>query len=418
MDLEIRKVERGEEEEFIASIRVPFLDPATGATDQADWLDRAIRATELDRSWVAVDAGRFVANCGFHSLDVTLPAAPGQPCPVIAMGGVTRVGVHPTHRRRGLLRRMMAEMLDDSRARGEAIAGLMASESVIYGRFGFGLASEVAEYTIDSREAAFVAPAPGLDLHLLSKDEVAKLLPDLYDRQRRSRAGEPSRLTTTWEEYIADETPNRHGGNPLFWAACDDGYVVYRALEESAYWQRERLVVEELRGLTPEVEAGLWQFVFGIDLIDEVTAKRRPVDEPLRWRLADPRQLRQTQLDDRLYVRVLDMKAAFEARGYRVDDRLVLEVTPPPVDEGVRDAVPGRWVIEARDGAAACQPAGSADQADLRLDVTALGSLYMGGFPASLLAAAGRIEQLRSGALERADRLFGTWPAPSTVTGF
>lgn len=418
MALEIRKVERGEEEEFIASIRVPFLDPATGATDQADWLDRAVRATELDRSWVAVDAGRFVANCGFHTLDVTLPAAGGQPCPVTPMGGVTRVGVHPTHRRRGLLRRMMAEMLDDARARGEAIAGLMASESVIYGRFGFGLATEAAHYTIDSREAAFLAPAPNLDLHLISKEEAAKVLPDLYDRHRRLRAGEPNRLGTTWEDYLADEAPNRQGGNPLFFAACDDGYVVYRAVEEPKYWQRERLVVEELRGLTADAEAGLWQFVFGIDLVDEVTAKRRPVDETLRWRLADPRQLRQTQLEDRLYLRVLDMTAAFEARGYRVDDRLVLDVTPPPVDGGANDTVPGQWVLEARDGAATCRPAGASDQADLQLDVTAVGSLYMGGFPASLLASAGRIQQLRPGALERADRLFATWPVPSTVTGF
>jgi predicted acetyltransferase len=418
MDLELRKVARGEEEEFIASIRVPFLDPATHAADQADWLDRAIRGTELDRSWVVVDAGRFVANSGIDTLDVTLPAAPGEPCPVIPMGGVTRVGVHPTHRRRGLLRRLMTEMLDDSRARGEAIAGLMASESVIYGRFGFGLATEVAEYTIDSREAAFIGPVPRLDLHLVGKDEAAKRLPDLCDRHRLGRAGEPSRPPIAWEGYIADEVPNRHGGNPLFFAVCDDGYVSYRAHEGSAYWQRERLVVEELRGLTPEVEAGLWQFVFGIDLIDEVTAKRRPVDEQLRWRLADPRQLRQTQLDDRLYVRVLDVKAAFEARGYRVDDRLVLEVTPPPVDGGAKDTAPGTWVIDARDGAATCQPAGPAVSPDLRLDVTTLGSLYVGAFPASLLAAAGRIEQLRPGTLERADRLFGTWPAPSTVTGF
>ena len=418
MALEIRKLERGEEEEFIASVRVPFLDPATGDADQAAWLDRAIRATELDRSWVAVDAGRFVANCGFHTLDVTLPSAPGQPCPVIPMGGVTRVGVHPTHRRRGLLGRMMAEMLDDSRARGEAIAGLIASESVIYGRFGFGLATEVADYEIDTRETALVGPAPRLDLHLIQKDEAAKLLPDLFERQRQGRAGEPSRLPTTWEDYLADEAPNRHGGNPLFFAVCDEGYVAYRAVEDSAYWQRDRLVVEELRGLTPEVEAALWRFVFDIDLIDQVTAKRRPVDEPLRWRLADPRQLRQTRLDDRLFVRVLDMTAAFEARGYRAEDRLVLDVTPPPVDGGADDSVPGRWVIDASEGVATCRPAGASDQADLRLDVTALGSLYMGAFPASLLASAGRIEQVRSGALERADRLFGTWPAPSTVTGF
>ena len=415
----IRRLEPGEEEAFLRSVRVPFLDPATGAQDEAAWVERAIRNTEVDRSWVAVDGGRFVANCGIHTLDVTLPAAPGSPGLVIPMGGVTAVGVHPTHRRRGLLRQMMAEMLADSRARREPVAGLIASESVIYGRFGFGLATELATYAIDSREARMLDGAPQLDMQLLEREEAAKILPDLFDRQRRVRAGEPSRGPVVWEDYVADGPDRRHGGRPAFVAACDDGYIVYRSIQdEPTNWRRDRVIVEELRGLTPEVEAGLWQFVFDIDLTDQVTALRRPVDDPLKWRLADPRQLRLQMVDDRLHLRVLDVPAAFEARGYRQDGRLVLDVLPPPVDGGPGDTVPGRWVLEAGPDGASCRAARAGEDADLRLDVTALGSLYMGGFPASLLAAAGRVEELTAGALRRADRVLTTWPAPLTGTGF
>ncbi|HMC38629.1 MAG TPA: GNAT family N-acetyltransferase, partial [Acidimicrobiales bacterium] len=363
--------------------------------------------------------GRFVANCGFHTLDVTLPAGPGAICPVIPMGGVTRVGVHPTHRRQGLLRRMMEEMLADSRARGEAVAGLHASESVIYGRFGFGLATEIAEYAIDTREAAFLGEVPRLALQLLDREEAGKVLPDLFDRFRRLRAGEPNRIPTTWESIVADEPSERHGGNPAFFAACDDGYVIYRSVNDGpSNWRRDRILVEELRGANPEVESALWQFVFELDLIDRVTAIRRPVDEPLKWRLADPRQLRVEMMDDRLHVRIVDMAAAFTARGYTSEARLVLDVLPPPVDGGPEDSVPGRWVLEAGPDGAACRRAAPTDGTDLRLDITALGSLYMGAFPASLLASAGRVQELRPGRLAVADRLLGTWPAPTTTTNF
>jgi predicted acetyltransferase len=415
----VRRLRPGEEEKFVRSVLVPFLDQPTDAADEAAALDLLIRSTEVDRSWVAEEDGRFVANCGFHSLDVTLPAAPGSSCPLIAMGGVTRVGVHPTHRRQGLLGLMMAEMLADARARGEAIAGLLASESVIYGRFGFGLGTERADYTIDTREAKMLRPTPRLDLRLLETDEAAKILPELFDRQRRVRAGEPGRTPVMWDEYLADGTRRRHGARPAFVAACDSGYVAYRAAEEEpSHWKRARLIVEELRGTSPEVEAALWQYVFDIDLTDQVTALRRPVDEPLKWRLADPRQLRVVDVTDRLHLRVLDPAAAFEARGYRDEGRLVLEVRPPPVDGGPDDAATGRWVLDAGPDGASCHPAGPADEPDLRLDVAALGALYMGGFPASLLAAAGRVEELRGGRLRVADRLLTTWPAPLTGTGF
>ena len=405
---------------FVQSVRVPFLDPATDDADDRKADERWAAHTDVSRAWVAVDHGRFVANACNISLDLTLPAYAGQAAPVLPFAGVSAVGVHPTHRRRGLLRQLMAKVLEDARARGEAFAGLLASESVIYGRFGFGHATTAHELTIDSSRAAFQAPAPALDLRLLERDEARKVLPDLFDRQRRSRPGEPSRDAGLWEDIFDDRPSRRHGGGGLFVAVCDDGYVAYRAHEDdvmrAAY---PRVVIEELRGMTPAVEAGLWRFVFDLDLVGTVTALRRPVDEPLRWRLADPRQLRVTAVDDRLYVRILDVRAAFEARGYRRADRLVFDVMPPSDSlDGQADPAPGRWVLEAGPDGASCRAARRGEQADLRLGLTELGAIYLGGFPASSLAAAGRIEEVRAGSLDRADVLLATSPAPLTGTGF
>jgi len=420
MDVYVRQLEPGEEAAFLTSVRVPFLDPATDDPAERNADARWIAHMETDRAWVAEADGRFVANACIYSMDLTLPAFPDRPSPVAAMSGVSAVGVHPTHRRRGLLRRLMAKMLEDGRNRGEAIAGLLASESVIYGRFGFGHATTAAELAIDSHRSAFVAATAELDLRLIDTDEARNVLPKLFDEARRSRAGEPSRSDVFWADYLDDRASQRRDAAAMFVAVCDGGFVVYRSRGENIMrGDRIAVVIEELLGNTPEVEAGLWRFVLDLDLIGRVTAKHRPVDEPVRWRLADPRHLRVVGLDDRLYVRVLDVPAAFEARGYRREGRLVVDVVPPSDQlDGQADAVPGRWVLEAGPDGASCRAARPGESADLRLGVSELGTLYLGGFPASVLAAAGRIDELRSGSLDVADGLLATTPAPLTVTGF
>jgi predicted acetyltransferase len=399
---------------------VPFLEPFAGDPEQVADFEMWATKSELDRAWVVDTGDHFVGNGAIYTLNVTLPGVLGQPCPTIPMAGVSAVGVHPTHRRKGFLRQLMVAMHEDARQRGEAIAGLEASESIIYGRFGYGLAANLAEYSIDSRASAFSVPAPPIDLTLLDKEEAVKVLPDIFDRQRRTRAGEVNRSSGYWTELLVDRPHHRGGLSARFHAVCDEGYVLYRAGRETNVFQGERanIVVEELRGDSAEVEAALWRFVLDLDLIGQVTVKRCPVDEPVRWRLADPRQLRTASIEDRLYLRILNTAAAFEARGYQAEGRLVLEVLPPSASEGPVDAGPGRWVLEAGPDGASCRRARTGEEADLRLGLSALGSLYLGGFPASLLAAGGQVEELRAGGLSVADALLTTRPSPRSGTGF
>jgi predicted acetyltransferase len=416
----VRRIRPEEAPRFRESVMVPFLDPFAGDPDQFADLERWAAISELDRAWVVDAGGHFAGNSAIYSLDVTVPASPGQSCPTVAMAGVSAVGVHPTHRRQGLLRQLMAAMHEDARGRGEAVSGLEASESIIYGRFGYGLAANLAEYSIDSRASAFAVPAPAVDVELIDRHEALRVLPDIFDRQRRGRAGEVSRSAAYWAQLLADQPHHREGLSARFHAGCDGGYALYRAARETNVFQGDRvkIVVEEVRGRSADVEAALWRFVLDLDLVGEVVVKRCPVDEPIRWRLADPRQLRTRSIEDRLYIRILDTAAALEARGYQTEGRLVLDVLPPADSEGDVDAAPGRWVLDAGPDGASCRRARPVDQAELRLDLPALGSLYMGGFPASLLAAGGRIEELVPGSLSRADRLLCTFPAPRSGTGF
>jgi predicted acetyltransferase len=411
MDVQVRRIEAGEERAFLRSVMVPFLDPPTDEPDSDQLVELKMATLEADRAWVVEDRGRFVGNCCIYSMDVTVPGLHGEDCPVVRMAGVSAVGVHPTHRRRGLMGQMMAEMLTDARERGEPVAGLIASESVIYGRFGFGRGTDRATLEIDTRASAFLEPVPALDLQLVDKAEAAKLLPPIFEQSRRGRPGEPNRLRAQWDHVLADRRWRRPGSRPAFSAVCGGGYARYR------FEEPDRIVVEELRGVTPEIESGLWRYVLDIDLIEGVTALRRPVDEPVRWRLADPRQLRTASVEDRLYVRVLDVPAALQGRSYRRSGRLVLELLPPLVEEKDDPAV-GVWVLEAGPDGASCRKARAGEAADLRMEVTDLGSLYLGGFTASAMRAGGRIEVLRGGSLDAADSLFASPLAPSSGNGF
>ena len=399
---------------------VPFLEPFAGDPEQIADFELWAAKSDLERAWVVDTGTNFAGNAAIYSMDVTLPPMPGLPCPTVPMAGVSAVGVHPTHRRQGFLRQLMGAMHDDARERGEPIAGLEASESVIYGRFGYGLAANLAEYSIDTRASAFAVPSPELDLSLIGKDEALKVLPELFERQRRTRAGEVNRSSGSWAQLLDDQPHHRGGLSARFYAVCDEGYVLYRATRDTNVFQGDRVgvVVEELRGTTPEVEAALWRFVLDLDLVGRVTFKRCPVDEPVRWRLADPRQLHTDNIEDRLYLRILDTAAALEARGYRAEGRLVLDVLPPAAAECDIDDGPGRWVLETSQEGASCRRARPGEEADLRLGLSALGSLYLGGFPASLLAAGGRVEELRAGAMSKADALLTTSPAPRSGTGF
>lgn len=369
---------------------------------------------EPERSLATFDEEEIVGTAGAFTFELTLPRLTMTPA-----AGVTAVGVLPTHRRRGILTAMMGRLLDDVRARGEAMAVLMASESTIYGRYGYGIATSMATYEIERGHAAFARrwDVPGR-VRMISHEEALRVLPPLYEQVRRLQPGALNRSQAKWESLLRN--PEKPMGNegPRFYVAYTsaageiEGVAQYRVkLQWEGGLHTSVLVVRELTALTGEANAALWQFFFGVDLMQAVQAVNRPVDEPLRWMLADSRRLRTTRLTDDLWVRLMDIPAALAARRYASTRRVVFEVR-----DTFRPEVAGRYALEGGPEGAECHATNA--EAELMLDVADLGAAYLGGVRFSTLARAGRVVAQTPDALARADAMFASEPAPWCATPF
>jgi predicted acetyltransferase len=323
MDIEIRPITAEQWAEFARVMGIVF-----GESDSDEELADHKRGFEFDRSMAAFDGDRIVSTGGADSLELTLPGGTSIP-----VGGLTAISVLPTHRRRGILRAMIQRHFEDVEARGEPVSALGASESVIYGRFGYGMATVFADYEIDPRYGAFlpgIAPGSGR-LRMLEPEEAAKLVPAFYERYHRGQPGEVSRKPAWWDRYVRDPESDRDGFSRHVDVVYEsepgrvDGWVSYRVKEQWPEGFPDNLVkVRMLVGLTPEADAALWRYCLDLDLAGTIRLQDRPVDEPGRWRLADPRRLRTVHVGDQLWVRLLDLPAALRARRYATEGELVL----------------------------------------------------------------------------------------------
>jgi predicted acetyltransferase len=427
MPFEIRGITPDEYAYFWNRIHVPF-----GEHPSEHSLEIWRAASDFDRALAVIDPredNHIVGTAGAYSLELTLPGGALAPA-----AGVTWVGVLPTHRRQGILTALMRRQLDDVAARGEAMAILTASESAIYARFGYGRATEAAIWEIDREHRAFASrqpvssgseevsgQAPG-QVHMMEHDEALNVLPVLYDRVRRLQPGAISRSPGFWAATLHGPYETTNGFGPRFYmsyvsaAGEVDGASHYRIKPN---WDQGfpagTVEVSELLAVSPAAYSELWRYLLSLDLVQTIRVVRRPLDEPVRWLLADPRRLRLTRLTDDLWVRLLDVDAALGARRYRTHDRLSFDVA-----DGFRPQVAGRYLLEAGPDGSECRriPADSDAHSDLALDISDLGSVYLGGVTFSTLARAGRILEVTPGALARADLLFSTDRAPYCGTPF
>jgi predicted acetyltransferase len=358
---------------------------------------------ELDRTQAAFADGKLVGTSGVLTLEVTIPGKGPVP-----MGGVTSVGVLPTHRRRGLLRGMMRAMLDDCHERGELLAGLGASEGSIYGRYGFGPATTQVRWELDRTRARLARPA-GDEGHLELTDAATALAawPALLDRVRRTRIGQVSPWKGQWESRAS----NNSGAKRFLLCYGADGTVDGAAVYQTP-WSPDPaysgvVQVEWLEAATPDAYASLWRFLAGLDLTSRLIAAKRPADEPLRWLLADTRALRVTRMSDDLWIRLIDLQGALGARSYATDGELVLDVTDEFCPWNA-----GRWLLDG----ASCTRTTRAPH--LATDAATLGSLYLGGTAPGPLAAAGLIDERREGALARLAAMLAVPEAPFNSLSF
>ncbi|GAA3392959.1 GNAT family N-acetyltransferase [Streptomyces roseoviridis] len=401
----MRAIEESEFKDWQRARRVGFLRPPVVPDEEvADRLPH----TDLSRTQGVFDRGRVVAT--FQSFAQRVSTVGGAD---LAADAVTGVTVSPTHRRRGLLGRMMTADLAAAKERGDACATLIAAEYPIYGRFGFGVATWATEWAVDLTRAGFDRRRPvpadedGGRIDLADGAEIRKEGPELHRRLAARRAGVTNRTARGWDVG----TGNAYSPDPWtepFYAVYRsesgeaEGFVAYGADDKwnDAKQPVNTVSVRDLVAVTPAAERALWRYVCSVDWVTRVRTGYRAPDDVLPLLLPDPRAARVVTHADMLWLRVLDVAKVFGPRTYVTEGSLVLDVKDTAGLAG------GRYLLEASPEGASVAP--TAAPADLVLDVADLAPLAFGDESVVRLVALGRIEEAVAGAAARADLLLRT----------
>ena len=347
------------------------------------------KMTEIERSVVAEQDGRVVGHATALTRDLTVPGA------IVPAAHVTGVGVAPTHRRQGVLTRMMRHQLQEIATAGrEPVAVLWASESAIYPRFGYGPASGRLSLEIANREVGLVEPpaAPTGRLRMIDPSAAQDELAAVYERARSHQVGLSSRGPKWWKHLMTDRSGSHAGRTGVRGVLYEDesgpaAYAIWTVEDGWSEWGPAcKVGVRETMANSPEAYAAVWRFLLGIDLARTVKYWFASADEPLQFLVRDPRKLGRRYLDG-LWIRLIDLPAALEARQYAAPLDAVLEVTDP-----ILAANSGRWRLSGGPDKVTCTR--TTDAPDFTCSITDLGAAYLGGTSLTALAAAGRVQAL------------------------
>jgi predicted acetyltransferase len=366
-------------------------------------------------------AGAFLGDRlgGVHAvLSLEMPVPGGGN---VRAGGLTWVGVHPELRRRGLLGAMMRHHLDAVREAGEPVSILYAAEPAIYGRFGYGLATQDVKLTVG--RGAALRDVPGADDLTVSFETVdfakhKNVVVDVFDRARVARPGWAGRPDTALRDSVfGTQPPHLRRSEPQRLLIARDaagdvrGYAFFvRKLDWENTGPNGTTRVSEVVALDAAAARALWGRLLDLDLQAKVEIGRRPTDDALLHLLVDSRAAAPILLDG-LWLRVVDLPAALAARRYTTEVDVVLEVT-----DALLPGNAGRWRLTGGPDEACCKR--TDDEPDLALDVRELGAAYLGGTTLTALAAAGLVTEHRSGTVEAAARAFAWHVAPFCGWGF
>ncbi len=389
----LRDVTPDEFDSVFEFVQYAFHEAAEEAAREAEaWV------WEADRTIGVFDGDRQVGNAGIFTRDITVP---GGPIPVAC---VTAVAVAATHTRRGILTRMMRHQLNQLHDEGrEPVAALWASESVIYGRFGYGSAGSHARLKTSIREVRLKHPVPPAERRIrlspVTDTKARAEIAAVYERFRTTTVGHTNRNEGWWNYRLRDGSPPRltialHDGDD-----GPDGYVIYDIREHTDLTGPQyELKVQEFVAETPQAHDALWSFLFGVDLVSTITWRVSPSDAPLRY-LVDHRSRVTVDIGHNLWVRLVDVDRALAARRYAAPVDVVFEVTDELCPWNA-----GRWRLVGGPDGARCEA--TDDPADLALSSTELGAAYLGGTTLASMASVGLVRELRPGALRAASVAF------------
>jgi predicted acetyltransferase len=322
----------------------------------------------------------------------------------VPMAGLSWVSVHPDHRRRGVLREMMAHHFAGLHEEGVALSGLHAAEVGIYGRFGYGVSSIQLELEFE-RGAVFTAPdledaASRVATRFMKadSDEAARVVHEVHLRCAESTLGSVTRPERLARPMFIDLPLTRQGREPwqVLLADVDGQPAGYAVFSREAKWSDFRakgtVAVHEVAASDPATLLALARRLVDFDLTATATINGRGADDPLMWWAGGPRALVVKSFDS-LWLRLIDVGAALAARGYSNACDIVLDVVDPvcPWNQLA-------WRLTVDDyGVATCRP--TSDPADVRLPVQALGAAYLGSRSIAAQADQGLVTEMTPGAV-------------------
>jgi predicted acetyltransferase len=372
----------------------------------ADETGRAL--FEPERALAVDDGDEVVATARALTRDLSVPGA------VVPAAHVTGVGVRATHRRKGILSRLMTRQLQDA---AEAFAVLWASEPAIYGRFGYAPAAWGTTYEIElPRVRPKRVEDPGR-LREIPVDGAGTVLAPLLAEYQQFRPGVSSRTAPWWENRLSDPSEGRQGRSALKLVVHEnvsgtiDGYALSRnKLNWNAGGPAGEVSLEELVALDFTAYGALWQHFFTMDLATVLRFNHGAIDEPVQQLVANPEALNR-RIGETLWIRITDVARALEQRRYATAVDVVFEVT-----DTLLPANSGRYHLTADEDKVRCER--TDDPADLALSITDLAAVYLGGRTLTEFARTGRVRELQPGTLTRATAAFG-WPiAPASIEIF
>ena len=362
---------------------------------------------------LTADAAWPVATVNSWPGQLTLPGSTIEHPRTLSSWAISSVTVAATHRRRGVARNLLEGELRTAAALGLPMAMLTVSESTIYGRFGFAPAAFAADWTVDTRRVRWSGPAASGRVEYLSVAQYREQVAPLYDRLRLSIPGEIDVWPLRWDQLIGAAEPDSERTKGLRAVRHVDadgvtrGLALFRLTGGETDFAQHTVTVERLDAETPDADLALWRFLLELDLTIELKAHLRRAEEPMRWLLGD---FRAAHVDvwEHQYLRVLDVAAVFEARGYLGEGSVVFDVTDP------LGFAEGTWQLTVRDGAAQVARLDAVPPGTPALALTAneLAAIYLGGVSAATLVDAGRITELDPGSAAAADALLRVDRAP------
>ena len=401
MSVEIRVVGADEVEPWVKAMRLTYLmNVGGGPGPEAIELIRQTWAP--GRHWGAFDDGRCVATLRTFATSLTVPGSASTN--TVATDSLTAVTVAATHRRQGILTRMLDQSLAEARERGDVVSILRAAEWPIYGRFGYAPASWAANFKVlSARNPSLSPPDHPIRLRQVDPAQLFTIGPSVHEQIRRQSHGQTTPMPGYWERELGLRGIPPIGGREPNCIVAEDaaghavGYLTWIG-KDGGDWFEEPvgIVVREFLSSNLDAYKAMWGYLLNMDLVKTIEINERPVDEPLPWLLSDGRVLKPVWIADDVWLRILDLPAALSARHYQCADRIVLEV----IDRESGGWAAGRYTLDGGPDGAQCTATPKAT-VDLRLSQRALAALYLSGNSVWTQRAAGLIDEQTPGACDR-----------------